>query len=271
MPRVGSVIVSVLAFLQSRNVGAVAFTPSSFAQAVQFFLEVSQLSQSAQRKRSGVAVHFANAYNIALADSNLEYKKLLDEADYVFADGTPVIWAAKLLHRDGRPCWERIYGPDFMRSVLSQSTTEQRHFLLGSTETVLEKLHHAIERDYQNAKVVGTYSPPFDDQPDPDEIFRRDAAIRAAMATHVWIGMGTPKQDFEVRRIADEHAVYAFAVGAAFNYISGCTKEAPKIVQKTGLQWLHRLLLEPRRLLRRYLWGNPRFIWSVIRTFRSIS
>ena len=247
------------------NVGSVAFTPWSFEEASLYFRDTTNLSATVNTRRFGQAVHFANAYTIALADTNRSYRDLLARSDAIFADGLPVVWAANRLYRTLGFRWERVYGPDFMRSVLSHATPSQRHFLLGSTDDVLTSLRHSIGQEFPNAYIVGTYSPPFCENPSLHEIAQRDARIRAASPTHVWVGMGTPKQDYEVVRIAQQHRAFVFGVGAAFDYLSGAQREAPRFVQNLGLQWLHRLLGEPRRLFHRYAWGNPRFLFSVWR------
>lgn len=251
---------------QRYPIGSISFNPWTLEEAIAFFTKTELNASPRSKNQNGISVHFANAYNIALAQSDPQYKQLLEDADFVFADGTPVVWAAKKMHQIPERNWVRVYGPDFMRGVLSSSLPEHRHFLLGSTDTTLQALTSNIRRDFPNANLIGVYSPPFVENPDPVELEYRDSIIRAAQPTHIWVGLGTPKQDYEVRRLAEIHPAAVFAVGAAFDYLSGTATEAPALVKSWGLQWLHRLLHEPRRLTRRYLWGNPRFLLSVART-----
>jgi UDP-N-acetyl-D-mannosaminuronic acid transferase (WecB/TagA/CpsF family) len=88
---------------------------------------------------------------------------------------------------------------------------------------------------------------------------------RESQASIVWVGLGTPKQDFEARRLAQNLPVTAMAVGAAFDFIAGTVPQAPQWIQKSGLEWSYRLAREPKRLAKRYFWGNPQFIRSVIK------
>ena len=244
--------------------GAVAFNAWSFAQALDLVIGIDGLSSEPVRDRLGVAVHFANAYNIALAETDDEYRSLLDDSDFIFIDGMPVVWAARLVSRGNRRTWARIYGPNFMRAVLTKSREQHRHFLLGGTQRSLERLKVEVARLYPGAHIVGTYSPPFSDEPSQIELDQRDKLIAEFAPTHIWVGLGTPKQDYEVIRLARTHRAACLAVGAAFDYLSNDAKEAPRLLQRLGLQWLHRLANEPRRLARRYVWGNPVFVKSVV-------
>ena len=106
---------------------------------------------------------------------------------------------------------------------------------------------------------MGAESPPFRELT-PTEQSEQDDRIRASGANLVWIGLGTPKQDWEAARIAARLPVVALAVGAAFDFLSGAKTQAPVWMQRSGTEWLYRLGTEPRRLSQRYLWGNPRFV-----------
>ena len=244
--------------------GAIAFNAWTISEALNFVLNTNDTLETYSVAQPGKAFHFANAYNIALAETDFQYRKLLDESDYVFIDGTPVVWAARLTGSSVNGSWMRIYGPDFMRATLAESSRDHRHFLLGGTQRVLERLQAAIAHAYPQAHIVGTYSPPFVEKISSSELAERDKFIAESAPTHIWVGLGTPKQDYEVVRLAKTHPAKCLAVGAAFDYLSGNVKEAPALLQGTGLQWLHRLAQEPRRLLRRYAWGNPVFIYSVV-------
>lgn len=213
----------------------------------------------------GVAVHFANAYNIALADADDDYRGVITRGDLVFSDGMPVVWAGRRLHADVAESWTRVYGPDLMTGVFASSTADgPRHYLLGGAPEALSALSTEIRRRWPDAVIAGQESPPFRTWT-TEELAERDARIRESGATLVWVGLGTPKQDLEVRRLADALPVTALAVGAAFDFIAGTVTQAPTWMQRSGLEWAFRLGKEPKRLARRYLWGNPRFIVSVAR------
>jgi N-acetylglucosaminyldiphosphoundecaprenol N-acetyl-beta-D-mannosaminyltransferase len=248
-----------------RRVGFIDFTVLPLTCAIDL---VALLGSSPQP--AGTAIHFANAYNVALADTDKSYRALMASGDVVFSDGTPVVWAGRRLHPDITERWTRVYGPDVMTGVLDRGerapagSKQPRHYLLGGTPDVLAQLEQRIHERWSAALVVGSDSPPFA-TPTRDDLAARDERIRASGATLVWVGLGTPKQDFEVRRLADALPVTALAVGAAFDFLAGTTRQAPRWMQRSGLEWSYRLAQEPRRLARRYLWGNPRFVISVVR------
>lgn len=246
-----------------RRVGTVDFSVLPLDAAIALVAALGR-----QRPEHGHAVHFANAYNIALAEKDPDYRRLLQGGDLVFTDGTPVVWAGRRLHPDQASTWQRVYGPDVMTGVLQASTEDgPRHYLLGGSDETLRELQHRIARRWPGAQVVGAESPPFRPAT-TDEIDARDARIRESGATLVWVGLGTPKQDHEVRRLADSLPIVALAVGAAFDFIAGTAQQAPRWMQRSGTEWAFRLAKEPRRLAKRYLWGNPMFVWSVIRHAR---
>jgi len=211
----------------------------------------------------GTSVHFANAYNIALAEHDQAYQELMNAGDLVFTDGTPVVWAGK--RNFPTQGWERVYGPDVTEAILAGSgETGPSHYFLGSTPETLQRLTSVVTARYPKAKIVGVESPPFT-PPTEDELRERDQRIKDSGAAIVWVGLGTPKQDYEVNRLAANLNVTAIGVGAAFDFIAGTVPQAPRWMQRSGLEWTFRLAREPKRLARRYFWGNPQFVISVVR------
>lgn len=213
----------------------------------------------------GVAVHFANAYTVALADTDQDYGSLFgEERAAVFTDGMPVAWAGRRLHVAHADTWHRVYGPDVMAGVLAAGEDGPNHYLLGGSKETLKELTEAISQRWPGARVVGAESPPFR-PPTADELRERDQRIAESGATAVWVGLGTPKQDWEVNRIAQQLPVVALAVGAAFDFLAGSKPQAPAWMQRSGTEWVYRWASEPKRLTSRYLWGNPRFVVAVWR------
>ena len=244
--------------LPKLRIGSIDFTAARFAHATQEILREANGPQP-----RGIAVHFANAYNIALAEYDRRYQELMNQGDYVFTDGTPVVWVGKKLHPN--QVWERVYGPDVTEWILHNSDPEKIfHYFLGSTPETMEKLQSQIKTRFPLAQVVGYECPPFR-EPSESELAERDKRIEESGATLVWVGLGTPKQDYEVQRIARSLPVTAIAVGAAFDFIAHTVPQAPRWMQNSGLEWSYRLAREPRRLAKRYFWGNPQFIRSVIK------
>lgn len=246
-----------------RLVGTVEFSVMPLREAISVITALGQQTPS-----RGIAVHFANAYNVALAEKDATYRRLLHTGDLVFTDGMPVVWAGRRLHPDFAQTWQRVYGPDVMTGVLDASTEQgPRHYLLGGSEVTLLALQERIANRWPAAQIVGAESPPF--RPATEvELQDRDRRIRESGATLVWVGLGTPKQDVEVNRLVNHVAVTALAVGAAFDFLGGTVQQAPRWMQRSGTEWVYRFAKEPRRLAKRYLWGNPTFIASTLRHAR---
>lgn len=214
----------------------------------------------------GRHVHLANAYNIALADKRLDYRQLLSESGLVFPDGKPIGWVSRL--RRQSPRLRQVRGPGLFLDVFDRGRSRGiRHYLLGSTPEVLEALAGNLQSRFPGVSIVGSESPPF--RPlSPDELNLQDSRIRNSGAHIVWVGLGTPKQDFEAWRLANQLPVMAIAIGAAFDFTAGSVHEAPKWVSRIGLEWAYRLACEPRRLWKRYVFGNTRFlVAALVRTY----
>lgn len=215
------------------------------------------------RKADGRHVHLANAYTIALADKSAEYRRVLNSPAVNFPDGKPIGWVSELLGHS--PSLEHIRGPQLFLDVFEQGSMQGsiKHYLLGSTPEVLAALVANLETKFPNVSIVGAESPPFRALSDA-ELEAQDARIMESAADIVWVGLGTPKQDFEVERLARNLPVLAIAVGAAFDFAAGTLKEAPPWMTNSGLEWLFRLISEPRRLWRRYVFGNARFVKAAL-------
>ena len=178
--------------------------------------------------------------------------------DFICPDGMPIVW---LMRRKGAAA-HRLYGPDVMEWMWKLGRAAGvKHFLLGGTEEAIGLLKSNLEKRYPGAEVAGHYCPPMPPWPDGEDE-RMLTAIRESGAHCVWVGLGCPKQErwlFEHR--AQLPAGLYFGVGAAFNFHAGLVQQAPAWVRSHGLEWLYRLCKEPRRLFKRYLVHNTRFIW----------
>jgi N-acetylglucosaminyldiphosphoundecaprenol N-acetyl-beta-D-mannosaminyltransferase len=210
--------------------------------------------REAVAERRPTAVHLCNAYTLTLSSRDASYARSLDGA-LNLVDGTPVTWYYRLL--TGNPARGPVRGPSFMRRVLDEPGL--RHYLYGGTERVLANLEAAIALHHPAAAVVGRHAPPFSSLDDHD-VASLVADLEATHASVVWVGLGTPKQDLLLAALAESTDVVGVGVGAAFDFLSGEKKEAPAVLHGTGLEWLHRLATEPRRLWRRYLLGNVAFL-----------
>jgi N-acetylglucosaminyldiphosphoundecaprenol N-acetyl-beta-D-mannosaminyltransferase len=213
----------------------------------------------------GAHVHLANAYSLALADKNQTVRGAFSGSAVNFADGKPLSWFSRL--RGQAPRVRQVRGPQLFLDVFERGLeNDTRHFLLGSTPETLLKLEAELQSRFPGVAIVGAESPPFRVL-SADEILEQDARITESRAQIVWVGLGTPKQDYEAKRLAAALPVIAVAVGAAFDFTAGTIKEAPSWFRTLGIEWLYRLGSEPRRLWKRYLFGNLRFIASVTKNW----
>ena len=226
-----------------------------------------QASLWARDATSGVRlVEAANTHVVALARHEPAFREVMAHFDLVLPDGMPLVWV--LNRRHGARLKDRVYGPTLMARSFEWSQenehTHIRHFLLGSTPDTLEKLEANLRRDYPKANLVGVHSPPFRNW---DEADRRALieAIDSSGANFVWTCFGCPKQETILAEMKEQlpQAVY-FGIGAAFAFHAGVVKQAPAWIQRLGMEWCFRLLSEPRRLFKRYLVNNTRFIWYLL-------
>jgi N-acetylglucosaminyldiphosphoundecaprenol N-acetyl-beta-D-mannosaminyltransferase len=234
------------------GVPVTACTPAEAAE------EVVRLATAP--RDAGLDIHLVNAYTIALADQEPALGGLLHRARRNYPDGKSVVWANRIRYRVLALPRDRVYGPDLFLDVarLGQETG-LRHYLLGSTPEVVDDLVIELVRRFPDIQVVGAEAPPFRDLSDAERSAQAER-IGAAQAQVVWVALGTPKQDYEVARLAAETPAVHVAVGAAFDFISGHKRQAPAWIGRGGLEWLFRLVCEPRRLWRRYLVGNTHFL-----------
>jgi N-acetylglucosaminyldiphosphoundecaprenol N-acetyl-beta-D-mannosaminyltransferase len=213
----------------------------------------------------GHDVHLCNAYTLALADGDDAYRAMLGRASINFPDGAPVVWANRLRHRHKHIPVDRVRGPGLFLDVFGRGQSRGlKHYLLGGEPAVLAALQANLHRQFPDAEIVGAESPPFRVLTEAERDDQADR-IRASGAQIVWVGLGTPKQDWECARLRDRLPCVFVAIGAAFDFAAGTKSTAPAWMQHNGLEWLHRFASEPRRLWRRYLFGNSRFVLAAIR------
>jgi N-acetylglucosaminyldiphosphoundecaprenol N-acetyl-beta-D-mannosaminyltransferase len=178
-------------------------------------------------------------------------------------DGMPMVWAG---HRAGATHMRRVYGPDLMLELCALAAERGwSSFFYGGAEGVPEQLAERLAARFPGLRVAGCWSPPF--RPltpeEDDEVVRR---INEAAPDLVWVGLSTPKQERWMAAHAGRlHASALLGVGAAFDMHAGRLPQAPPWMQHSGLEWLYRLVREPRRLWRRYLVNNPRFVLAIAR------
>lgn len=238
------------------RVGKVPFDVSTIQGAVDRIMLAAE-------NREGIPVRLSNAYCVALASKDSEYERLLGGHGLNFPDGAPVAWVMKARNRSNIPV-SRVRGPSFFfESIARSHNTQIRHFFLGTTDETLSSLVRTLKSEYPELNVAGTYAPPFAPL---SESFIQDCyeRIKESRADIVWVGLGTPKQDFVAAQLAARLDVPCAGVGAAFDFAAGTVREAPAWIQRSGTEWLYRLMSEPKRLWKRYLFGNARFIYSAL-------
>jgi N-acetylglucosaminyldiphosphoundecaprenol N-acetyl-beta-D-mannosaminyltransferase len=219
---------------------------------------------ASRRDGAPMAVHLVNAGTLSLARHDPELTALLARADLNLPDGMPLVWLARkrlgLTHMV-----DRCYGPDLMLALLDEGRAHGlRHYFYGSSPEVVEELAVRMRDRFPGLEVVGVESPPFRALR-PEESDALVERVRASGADVVWVGLGTPKQDVFVDRYREQLGAALIAVGAAFDFHAGAKKQAPRWVQRVGMEWAFRLLAEPGRLWKRYLVGNTQFVWGVLR------
>jgi len=191
-----------------------------------------------------------------------QLRRIHNQAGLVTPDGMPLVWLSWL---KGHRHVDRVYGPDLMLAFCERSVTRgYRHFFYGGAEGVPEQLAANLRRRFPGLKVVGIYSPPF--RPlTPEEDEQVVQMINQAAPDIVWVGLSTPKQErWMAAHVGRVKAPVLIGVGAAFDFLAGRKRQAPRWMQRSGLEWLFRLLTEPRRLWKRYLINNPLFVLLVL-------
>jgi N-acetylglucosaminyldiphosphoundecaprenol N-acetyl-beta-D-mannosaminyltransferase len=192
-----------------------------------------------------------------------EVRRIHSMAGLVTPDGMPMVW---LLRLAGHRHTGRVYGPDLMRAVFGWGQERRtRHFLYGSTPETLKGLKSKLLERFPEACIVGIHSPPNR----PAGAAEDDAVcgmIDDSSADIVWVGLSTPKQEVWMARHRSRlRAPVLIGVGAAFDILSGTVRQAPRVLQLSGFEWLFRLAHEPRRLAGRYLRNNPAFILLILK------
>jgi len=209
-------------------------------------------------------VSTCTVYTIMMSEQNPDVQAALAAANMVTADGMPLVW----LQRWRGCAAERVYGPDVLLQLCQRTSARgDRHFFLGGQPGVAERLADTLRLRFPGLQIAGVYCPPgdaLDNFPDVETLAR----INDARPNVVWVGLGSPKQDlwmYLYRPHLDTPLM--IGVGAAFDFISGVKPQAPAWMQRAGLEWLFRLAMEPRRLWRRYLVYNGRFLTRLFQSY----
>lgn len=235
--------------------------------------EISELSASAcsdevlrliKEGRKGWLACF-NPHSYAESIRDKVFRNALHSADWLVADGVGVVIAEKLLYAQGR---ERVTGSDIFYLLSKRMNDEGQFkvFFLGSTEDTLFDIRSSMAQDFPNIEVVGTYSPPFKPEYTQSELDEMIELINSVRPDVLWVGMTAPKQEKWIsENFIKLDVKFAAAVGAVFDFYTGKVKRSHPIFQGLGLEWLPRLVQQPRRLWRRMLISAPIFLRDVFR------
>lgn len=217
--------------------------------------------------RHNRCISATGAHGMVYARKNHDFRETLEQFFLNLPDGMPGVWIGKI---KGARKMKRCYGPDFFKQIMiATAKLPITHFFCGGNEGVAEELKKSVELRFGNNNVVGVFTPPFlpVDEYDYNAIAK---SINNTKANIVWIGLSTPKQEqFALHLSSKTDVNYIIAVGAAFDFHIGKVRQSPLFMQRAGLEWLFRLLTEPRRLFRRYFEIVPMFIYYNLREFFS--
>jgi N-acetylglucosaminyldiphosphoundecaprenol N-acetyl-beta-D-mannosaminyltransferase len=223
---------------------------TSYAEASRLILDWSRLHASRY-------VCVATVNNVMESHDSVAFKQIMNRADMVTPDGMPLVWGLRFLgHRQA----SRVYGPDLTPIVLRMAADAQIPVgFYGSTPEVLARLKEVLLNWFPALQIVYEWSPPF--RPlTPQEDCDAVEAINCSGARILFIGLNTPKQDYWMAEHRGRVQAVMLGVGAAFDFLAGTKVQAPRWMMRIGMEWLFRLVTEPRRLWKRYLKHNPRFV-----------
>ena len=218
----------------------------------------------ASRRRGYVCV--AAVHTVMVCQEDPELREAVLRADFTVPDGQPLVWAMNAL---GHHLPSRVYGPELMdRACARAAKTGLRMYLYGGrNQGALVQLALNLRRRYPGLQIVGGYAPPYRELTSEEEDAVVDEINRSG-ADLVWVGIGVPKQEKWMARMRDRlQPPVLVGVGAAFDFHAGLVPQAPDWMQRVGLEWVYRLIHEPRRLWKRYARYNPRFVTGFARQY----
>lgn len=216
------------------------------------------------KNRKSSYVCFANVHMVIEAYNDADFQNILNQADIVTPDGRPVSLYMRLFE-GFKQC--RAAGMDVLPALIERANQEKASvYFYGSTDDVLEKIQQKITTEYPNVRLAGTYSPPFRTlSPEEDQAIVEK--INAAKPDLVFVALGCPKQEKWMAAHLDKVEACMLGVGQAFLTFTGLEKRLPKWVRDYSLEWAYRLIQEPQRLWKRYLYTNSLFLWLVFKRF----
>jgi N-acetylglucosaminyldiphosphoundecaprenol N-acetyl-beta-D-mannosaminyltransferase len=221
---------------------------------------LDRIAQELEWRRKGY-VCLAGVHGVMEAQRDPRLAEIFAGAALIAPDGMPTVWVGR---HQGHATMERVTGPDLMLEVMRRKEfREYTHFLCGGREGIAEELAEQLRWRYPAVKIAGTYTPPFGplSAEQETELIERVGSLRPDI---VWVGISTPKQErFMQHYLPLLDTKLMFGVGAAFDFHTGRIADCDEWIKRCGMQWLHRLLQDPKRLWKRYLRNNPAFLFSI--------
>lgn len=209
----------------------------------------------------GKYICVSNVHTTVMSYENEQYRNIQNSAVMVLPDGKPLSVVSRLR---GFKEAQKVSGPDLMPEMFQLSEEKgYTHYFYGSTEETLDKLKEALLVRYPKLKIVGRYSPPFRPltEEEDEKIIHQ---INEVSPDFIWVGLGAPKQEQWMYAHRDKLCGVMLGVGAGFDFHAGTVKRAPVWMQKCGLEWLYRLTQDPKRLFKRYVVTNTKFLWLIL-------
>lgn len=228
---------------------------------------VSLMAQAIQEKAPPGYISVTGMHGIVEAQDDPDFRDVLNASSLVVPDGMPLVWLAR---RNGIPLARRVYGPELLETFCQTTGSRFRHFFYGGGPGLADRLAKKL-KERHDIVVAGVFSPPFRSMTsaESDDVVR---LINGCEPNVVWVGLSTPKQEKWMRTYCQRlDATWCVGVGAAFDFLAGEKKQAPAWMRERGLEWLFRLVQEPRRLWRRYLAGGTRFAYLEARELLTTS
>lgn len=213
------------------------------------------------KQLSGDYMCVSNVHTTVTAYETPDYLAVQNGGIMAIPDGGPL---SALGRKRGYSKMERVTGPSYMEEIMKISEKYgYSHYFYGSTEETLGKMVENLKKQYPKLKIAGAWSPPFrplTKEEDEDIIDK----INKSQPDFVWIGLGAPKQEYWMAAHQGKVTGFMVGVGAGFDYIAGNIHRAPEWMQKCNLEWLYRLIQDPKRLFKRYFETNTKFIWHAV-------
>jgi N-acetylglucosaminyldiphosphoundecaprenol N-acetyl-beta-D-mannosaminyltransferase len=228
----------------------------------------TQLVLDAIKARKKGYITVTGVHGIMESQEDLEFRKILNHSFLCTPDGMPTVWIGKAT---GKKEMDRVYGPDLMLEIMKRSPElGTRHFFFGGCDNVANELKDNLQSRFKGLQVVGTYEPPFRPLNTEEEVDLTEK-IRESRPDIMWVGLSTPKQEkFMAQYLSKLEVQLMIGVGAAFDFHAGRVRQAPRFIQRSGLEWAYRIYREPKRLWKRYFRNNPRFVLAILLQFLGI-